>query len=528
MRGVGPSPRGRGNRARRKVLLLDEGSIPAWAGKPYLDRIERDAGVVHPRVGGETPGWRPAIPARRGPSPRGRGNRVQDNPQHADGGSIPAWAGKPWTSGALPASSAVHPRVGGETGHTEDGIPVHAGPSPRGRGNPSPPRHPVNATRSIPAWAGKPEQEAQQQERMRVHPRVGGETQKVDVDAWVHTGPSPRGRGNLFSATRVPGPGRSIPAWAGKPAPSRRTCRSSRVHPRVGGETVLDTVAERLVGGPSPRGRGNPVEDLVGNARKRSIPAWAGKPHSGSAGCWMMRVHPRVGGETCGIRCHTSRTKGPSPRGRGNPIGRPVQTPHIGSIPAWAGKPFRDAQARSTSRVHPRVGGETSGLRIWNAFELGPSPRGRGNLRLADLERLRAGSIPAWAGKPPSHGRRFVAHRVHPRVGGETNACQSAEGLEQGPSPRGRGNQLGRLLIPRLGRSIPAWAGKPETYQSTSPSSSVHPRVGGETWTWSYTTEWTMGPSPRGRGNRQRPLGVVVLVGSIPAWAGKPPAPCLP
>ena len=241
--------------------------------------------------------------------------------------SIPAWAGKPVARGNRQSLGLT-------------------GPSPRGRGNHRGRSHP----RVSRAWAGKPKSDP------------GKPTTVVQ-------GPSPRGRGNLDGAVgqrvhpRVGGEtlatvGGSIPAWAGKPVNAARVHAGKpvsdhvRVHPRVGGET-------RASARPSPRGRWRAWDP------HRSIPAWAGKPHSIA----------------------------PSPRGRA--LG--------GSIPAWAGKP-----RRAPGEVHPRVGGETG-------VASGPSPRGRGNRTAGHPFSLIAGSIPAWAGKPS-----VLA--------------------PWGPSPRGRGN----------------------------------------------------------------------------------------
>ena len=53
-----------------------------------------------------------------------------------------------------------------------------------------------------------------------------------------------------------------------------------------------------------------------------------------------------------------------------------------GSIPAWAGKPNKVFVCNLRVQVHPRVGGETfDWLKDTINFE-GPSPRGRGNLRV--------------------------------------------------------------------------------------------------------------------------------------------------
>ena len=132
----GPSPRGRGNPELRQEMATQAGSIPAWAGKPRVDRTPAVNRGVHPRVGGETPVAMPVAATVRGPSPRGRGNRSLLRFLPRAIGSIPAWAGKPVRS----ISGRVIPK----------------GPSPRGRGNRAGGTLRTLVLRSIPAWAGKP------------------------------------------------------------------------------------------------------------------------------------------------------------------------------------------------------------------------------------------------------------------------------------------------------------------------------------------------------------------------------------
>ena len=75
-----------------------------------------------------------------------------------------------------------------------------------------------------------------------------------------------------------------------------------------------------------------------------SIPAWAGKPESGPQRAGIFRVYPRVGGETSSCRSRRAVVGGLSPRGRGN-RGRSTGSRQLsGSIPAWAGKPHRVAE----------------------------------------------------------------------------------------------------------------------------------------------------------------------------------------
>ena len=168
---------------------------------------------------------------------------------------------------------------------------------------------------------------------------MGGETSKHSRrDAWIR-GPSPRGRGNLtrYALTRT-GSG-SIPAWAGKPISAPASSIVTAVHPRVGGETYYVVQDAAFYKGPSPRGRGNQATTGRRRLRQRSIPAWAGKPRPRPLLRAWKRVHPRVGGETAVIVGAGEMSRGPSPRGRGNPWLRAPYALIQRSIPAWAGKP---------------------------------------------------------------------------------------------------------------------------------------------------------------------------------------------
>ena len=203
---------------------------------------------------------------------------------------------------------------------------------------------------------------------------MGGETRRWIVTSCGTSGPSPPTRG-----WTVPVPERSIPAWAGKPTIKTLRTPAASVHPRVGGETYPAIGIDGSDYGPSPRGRGNHGSIARGGRYGGSIPAWAGKPPARSVSRPRPRVHPRVGGETTISTTAIQEIRGPSPRGRGNP-GR-LHHPHLGagSIPAWAGKPRLPARAPRASKVHPRVGGETSAASLMPVMSCGPSPRGRGN-----------------------------------------------------------------------------------------------------------------------------------------------------
>ena len=178
----------------------------------------------------------------------------------------------------------------------------------------------------------------------------------------------------------------------------------------MGGETGTVAGLQVGAGGLSPRGRGNRVHLTRSRGRGRSIPAWAGKPAAHSAASRAPGVYPRVGGETEFDVSGGKTDEGLSPRGRGNQAGRGAHLATGRSIPAWAGKPPRPSRSRKWPMVYPRVGGETRWRRSPDVRGLGLSPRGRGNPARPGRRRGGRRSIPAWAGKPAhaiTHDGRF-------------------------------------------------------------------------------------------------------------------------
>ena len=190
---------------------------------------------------------------------------------------------------------------------------------------------------------------------------MGGETRTDRCRCSTPTGLSPRGRGNPRRAcARRPG-WRSIPAWAGKPLQAGKKGSATVVYPRVGGETSRRCWTFSITSGLSPRGRGNRSQVRLDGTQARSIPAWAGKPLSTRRTCRAFAVYPRVGGETGTMAAYTPRRMGLSPRGRGNRGRHGRSRCRLRSIPAWAGKPSGSIMGRVLHKVYPRVGGETAG-----------------------------------------------------------------------------------------------------------------------------------------------------------------------
>ena len=132
---TGLSPRVRGNRLPTPPSRRRAGSIPACAGEPIRTARARSSTRVYPRVCGGTPETDLAAIRGVGLSPRVRGNRPAVAHVELRAGSIPACAGEPWPSGPRSRTARVYPRVcGGTTLHQPNtGRPL--GLSPRVRGN---------------------------------------------------------------------------------------------------------------------------------------------------------------------------------------------------------------------------------------------------------------------------------------------------------------------------------------------------------------------------------------------------------
>ena len=172
--------------------------------------------------------------------------------------------------------------------------------------------------------------------------------------------------------------------------------------------------------GLSPRVRGNPVGLAAQSSSLRSIPACAGEPPSLLAVSRMCAVYPRVCGGTDRRTTSLADSIGLSPRVRGNPAHSSGPISPARSIPACAGEPFVCHFCSPILRVYPRVCGGTSIRANRGAMDEGLSPRVRGNPTGAGSAATLSGSIPACAGEPGLAGERACNLEVYPRVCGGT------------------------------------------------------------------------------------------------------------
>ena len=199
----------------------------------------------------------------------------------------------------------------------------------------------------------------------------------------------------------------------------------------------------------------------------------------------IQMVYPRVCGGTHVPGPGRQGTPGLSPRVRGNHSARPGVRQSEGSIPACAGEPVVAIFVAAASGVYPRVCGGTLPDDEIRNDEGGLSPRVRGN--------------------PPDGQHCDALAGVYPRVCGGTSKAHSARPGMEGLSPRVRGNPQNRPLPTRPSGSIPACAGEPEPHGIVSGAWTVYPRVCGGTYDAIDADRFTVGLSPRVRGNRLRP-----------------------
>ena len=260
---------------------------------------------------------------------------LERNPDHV----VPALARvEPLAVGRL---DTPRPLVGGGDKAIEPGGVQVLGPSPRGRGRQGDARNPDVAERTIPAWAGETPMTFEDSRNATDHPRVGGGDPTVRLTGHVSGGPSPRGRGRREIAGCCANPIGTIPAWAGETSMRSRSRLSLRDHPRVGGGDTFSIPSSLGNLGPSPRGRGRPVDALTNAETLRTIPAWAGETPTRSTCPCPPPDHPRVGGGDLAKIHHALLSPGPSPRGRGRRSPREARPRPDGTIPAWAGETSR-------------------------------------------------------------------------------------------------------------------------------------------------------------------------------------------
>ena len=337
-------------------------------------------------------------------------------------------------------------------------------------------------------------------------------------------GLSPRVRGNhcpLAGYIFIPG---SIPACAGEPSRDPALRYQRAVYPRVCGGTSGAMRTRSFPAGLSPRVRGNHGAPAYVRTVRRSIPACAGEPPTQRPAARNKKVYPRVCGGTHDRLELVLAVRGLSPRVRGNRQQASTPILGVGSIPACAGEPAAGAGRIGNVQVYPRVCGGTTLTCLNDCLDEGLSPRVRGNRQCGRFQCSSTRSIPACAGEPLPHAPLPRHWEVYPRVCGGTQRSFWSDAARGGLSPRVRGNPRGGKYASLLLGSIPACAGEPMSSQKDDSQCPVYPRVCGGTVSTGNRRTPTAGLSPRVRGNQIISVPWLRVRGSIPACAGEPAA----
>ena len=193
-----------------------------------------------------------------------------------------------------------------------------------------------------------------------------------------------------------------------------------------------------------------------------------------------MGAHPRSRGENEVAVTRYFVMPGSSPLTRGKRRRIPGRTGRARLIPAHAGKTHVPAGCTVSGEAHPRSRGENFVSAFSSWLPQGSSPLTRGKHVNSELCPHGRGLIPAHAGKTQDRVRESRPCRAHPRSRGENNIRADLRVGPEGSSPLTRGKRLGRRALLLLLGLIPAHAGKTSCERASSRGFGAHPRSRGE------------------------------------------------
>ena len=191
---------------------------------------------AHPRSRGENSRRLPPSSAACGSSPLTRGKQLVVKHGGEGGGLIPAHAGKTRCAGRSGTRSPAHPRSRGENGLKMLRLVTSSGSSPLTRGKRFSIGAGLRIVRLIPAHAGKTGAAAVAVAMRRAHPRSRGENGSFYHDRFLVPGSSPLTRGKPRQGDKLADASRLIPAHAGKTDSSHWSEAGQTAHPRSRGE----------------------------------------------------------------------------------------------------------------------------------------------------------------------------------------------------------------------------------------------------------------------------------------------------
>ena len=234
----------------------------------------------------------------------------------------------------------------------------------------------------------------------------------------------------------------------------------AEAHPRSRGENVVPKVKAVAEVGSSPLTRGKLAREGDTLSHQRLIPAHAGKTAGPTTGIRGRRAHPRSRGENGASLPIAAIPRGSSPLTRGKLQGIGVAFAGDRLIPAHAGKTKGQKPCDTYPRAHPRSRGENMPHSRRYSSHAGSSPLTRGKRDLPNVDKLRAGLIPAHAGKTSRRSSTDRDKRAHPRSRGENEESTSRASRSTGSSPLTRGKRRRNACSCSFLGLIPAHAGK--------------------------------------------------------------------
>ena len=476
--------------------------IPAHAGKTWRQPRRAPGWTAHPRSRGENIAKALGQATGGGSSPLTRG-KLEPLDDDAHGGRlIPAHAGKTHCAIDCHVSIPAHPRSRGENEAILKGSEVQAGSSPltRGKRDALAPR--VGDPGLIPAHAGKTKPAPSMRAPAKAHPRSRGENRWSDADALSSHGSSPLTRGKHLCPRWSDADARLIPAHAGKTPNAYQNQPEVKAHPRSRGENLLQVLSELVKRGSSPLTRGKLWPDGVPRGLNRLIPAHAGKTSTTTRGQLTTVAHPRSRGENLTDPSRHDQDPGSSPLTRGK---RDLQRRLIRSvrlIPAHAGKTSLAWLVGAHTKAHPRSRGENRDRAMGCLLGQGSSPLTRGKRVIVVFGNVEVRLIPAHAGKTLPVTLKRGAITAHPRSRGENLGHVSAAKWNAGSSPLTRGKPAPGLCRGVRAGLIPAHAGKTSRAVWVSENRAAHPRSRGENPKTRSNSLLGPGSSPLTRGKR--------------------------
>ncbi len=194
------------------------------------------------------------------------------------------------------------------------------GLSPHARGNRGGQSDDLQVRGPIPACAGEPHWESQNQTRLRAYPRMRGGTRGSLPMLLSSKGLSPHARGNPTKRGLQFARSGPIPACAGEPCRGAAWPVRYGAYPRMRGGTGTGNMATSAHSGLSPHARGNHREYMVGTVVCGPIPACAGEPTVKWHSVCCMGAYPRMRGGTFVVSEQDYAGTGLSPHARGNPL----------------------------------------------------------------------------------------------------------------------------------------------------------------------------------------------------------------